>query len=239
MKQKWVCLMISLFCLCNVQAEMRIWSDKKGNTIEADYINIIGSKVALKTQEGKNIKVPISGLCDADRKYLAEIIPPKIKIEVDTDKDRDTVDSYSSSYGSYNYERKSETIKCTAVLKKTNQEPTNRKFKAHMYVIGKETSRPIKTVLSKVEHEFDFKQNKTTSFHSDPVTVEYTKSDYASEGGFRYDGYIVFVEDSELRIIAIESSNSGYEKNLHKLKKLKERDKMDDDFDKVNTRTVR
>lgn len=217
-------------------ADMRIWTSIKGDTIEAEYVNIIGTKVALKTQNGKTIKVPMAGLSDADHDYLKELIPPKIKIDVDVDKDRDTVSSYSSTYGSYNYERKAETIKCTAVLQKTNQEPTSRKFKAYIYVIGEETARSVKRVLSRVEHEFDFKNSKTTRFNSSPVTVEYTKSDYASEGGWRYEGYIVFVEDGQGRIVAIESSNSGYEKFIHKLKVLKEGEQMDDDFDKTSSR---
>ncbi|MDF7824967.1 SHD1 domain-containing protein [Pontiellaceae bacterium B12227] len=106
MMKKWVCLVVSVLCLCRVQAEMRIWSDKKGNTIEAEFMSMMGSKVVLKTPQGKTIKVPAAGLSDADKKYLSENIPPKIKIEVDVDKDRETLSSYSSEYGTYGYERK-------------------------------------------------------------------------------------------------------------------------------------
>lgn len=215
---------------------MRIWSDQKGNTIEAEYVNIFGTKVVLKTVDGRQLKVPMAGLSEADKEYLASAIPPKIKIGVNVDKDRDTISSYSSDYGTYNYERKSETIKCVASLEKVNQEPTNREFTASMFVFGKETKGSYLKLLSKTEHKFDFKYGKTTSFNSSPVTVEYTKSDYLSNNGYRYEGYLVVVEDSAGNVVACESTNSSYEEHLVKIKNAKENAMLDDDFDVISRR---
>jgi len=225
-----------LLCLSSGIAEMRIWSDKKGNTIEAEFVNIFANKVVLTTKDGRQLKVPMSGLSEADIKYLSAAIPPKIEITVDVDKDRDTVSSYSSDYGTYNYERKAETTKCMAELKKTNQEECSRSLVAHLYVIGEEIQRGSRKVLNYTKHEFDFKYSDFTSFGSNPITVEYTKSDYVSNNGYKYEGYLVVVEDSLGEVIVIEASQSAYEKHYQKIRQASENSVFDDDFDIVKRR---
>jgi hypothetical protein len=214
--------------------EMRIWTSIKGDTVEAEYISIMSGKVVLKRPDGKQLKVPASGLCVADRDYLASMIPPKIKIDVDVDKDRDTLTSYSSDYGSYNYERKAETTKCIVTLEKTNREECNRDFTAYLYVIGKDTTGDKRKVLSYVAHDFSFKNKPETEFRSVPTTTEYTKSDYATNRGYRFEGYLIYIEDENGTVVAIESSQSRYEKNLHKIKPARDNTEFDNDFDMLN-----
>ncbi|MEE9368343.1 MAG: SHD1 domain-containing protein [Pontiella sp.] len=214
------------------QAEMRIWTSVKGDTIEAEYIKLFAGKVILNTPEGKQLKVPISGLCNADKEWLANAVPPKIKISVDMDKDSDTLSSYSGY--SYDYQTKAETVKGTVKLDKTNQEPCNREFTARMYVIGKETTRDLREVISFAEHTFSFKTSKTTTFKTTPATVEYTKSSYSVNRGLKYEGYLVVVEDQKGGIVAFESSQSSYEKNVHKFKSVRKGTKFDRDFDITN-----
>lgn len=234
MKGIMIILLLGMSWALSLHAETRIWTSTKGDSIEAEYVKMFAGKVILKTAEGKQLKVPVSGLCSADKAWLANAIPPKIKITVDTDKDRDTLDSYSSEYGTYNYEKKAETTKCTAVLKQTNKEPSNREFIARMYVIGKQTNRDLREVISYAEHEFSFKSSKTTQFKTAPVTVEYTKSNYAQNRGARYEGFLVLVEDKEGNIVAVESSQTSYEKNAHKFKAAKKGTEFDNDFDIMN-----
>jgi hypothetical protein len=225
---------VGFFILASTNAEMRVWTSVKGDTVEAEYVNMFAGKVVLMKPDGSQLKVPIKGLCSADREYLASTIPPEIKIKVDVDKDRDTVSSYSSEYGSYNYERKAETTKCIVTLEKTNPEKCSRNFKAYLYVMGEEVSRSQRKVLSYAEHEFSFKNTDFTEFRSNPVTVEYTKSDYASNRGFKFEGYLVFVEDDKGMIVTLDASQSAYEKNLHKIKLAEQDTEFDDDFDMLN-----
>lgn len=217
-------------------AEMRIWSDKKGNTIEAEYIKIIGAKVVLKTAEGKQLKVPVSGLCDADKDYLASTIPPKIKIEVDVDKDRDTLSSYSSEYGTYGREQKAESICCSVQITKINQEACNQDFKAFIYVFGEDQRSKRTRVLDISNKEFTFKHAKTMGFKSKQVTVEFTKDSYYGNSGYRYSGYVAFVTDRNDKIVAIESTKTAYESNIQKIRKAKRNATLDRDFDVVSSR---
>lgn len=219
--------------------EMRIWSDKQGNEIEAEYVQRIGAKVVLKTADGRKVKVPMSGLSADDMAYMAALIPPKIVIDVDPDLDRDTVESYSSAYGTYGRDTKSEIVKCRVELKKTNQEPTSRRFVAHLYIIGRNLAGDTRKLFSYTKYEFDFKNGDSAQFSSDPVRSQYTKSNYSSNYGFRYEGYLVYVEDTAGELLKLESSSSKYEKYLHKLKEAKPEMELDSDFDLIQPRNRR
>ena len=85
MKRWIVCGLAAVLCICvTANAEMRIWTSKKGKTVEAEYIKMYGSQVVLKTAEGRTLHVPVFGLCDDDQDYLSHVaaVPPKIVASV-------------------------------------------------------------------------------------------------------------------------------------------------------------
>lgn len=82
-----VAVVCALFCV-SVQAEMRIWQDKKGNTIEAEFVTISAGKVVLRTSEGEQLKINPAGLSAADQAYLKRSIPPRIDISFSKKQDR-------------------------------------------------------------------------------------------------------------------------------------------------------
>lgn len=193
-------------------------------------MGIMGTKVVLKTPEGKTLKVPASGLSEADKKYLASNIPPKLKIEVDVDKDRETLASYSSTYGTYGYERKAETIKCTVTVSKTNRDACDKSFKAIIYVFGESIESKRIRVLDVSEQAVSFKNSKSTSFSSDPATVEFSDSSYRGKDGCRYAGYLVIVIDEQEQVVKFESSKTAYENHIAQIREAKENNSLDKDF---------
>lgn len=197
------------------QAEMRIWSDKKGNTIEAEFVSVIGSKVVLKTPEGKTLKVTMSGLSAADKKFLASSIPPTIKIDVDIDKDEEKM--HDSGYSV----SKKETVSCSIELKKTSKEPCNREFTAHVYIFAESLLDNSKKIIIHKEHKFNFKSKATSTFSSESASVQNYKGwSSISNGkyGAEYHGYLVVVEDDRGNIISVESNQTTYEKNIASIK---------------------
>ena len=66
MKALYLCMGLIL-TVSNVIAEMRTWTAaESGQTLVGELISESGKKVTLKSQSGKNIKVPIAGLSRAD-----------------------------------------------------------------------------------------------------------------------------------------------------------------------------
>lgn len=205
-----VVAVVLLICIPSGYSEMRIWTSKKGQMVEAEFVSIVGDKVVLKTSEGKLLRVPQRGLCNEDREYLAGFIPPKLEISVDLD-----VDRYKQGDGYY-LETKEENISVKVTIQKTNKEKCNRKFKAQLYLIAESITNSNKQLIGKEEHEFSFVSKDLTEFSGSGV-VKSTQS-YYSKSGYEYEGYIVSVEDGNGEIIAVESNQKSYIENLQNLK---------------------
>lgn len=208
-----VCVLLGLSFA--VSAEMRIWSDKKGNTVEAEFISILGDKVVLKSPKGKVLKVPMSGLSAADKKFLASSIPPTIKIEVDIDKDEKKM--HDSGYSV----SKKETVSCSVELKKTSKAACSREFTAYAFVFSENLSDSSKKIMLLKEHKFHFKGSATVTFSTGSASVENYKgwsSSSNGKSGDEYHGYLIFVEDERGNIITIQSNQTTYEKNIARIK---------------------
>lgn len=53
-------------------SELRTWSDRKGNRIEAEFIKLDGGNVLLKTKEGRAIPAKLENLCEADQAFVRD-----------------------------------------------------------------------------------------------------------------------------------------------------------------------
>ncbi len=230
MKKQWlVILIVWVIGGTTVHAEMRVWTDKKGNSIEAEFVKIFSGKVVLKTAEGKQIKVPQNGLSQKDLEYLKNVVPPKIDIEVNIKKEN----KQTSSDG-YGYSRRKEKIKGKVTLLKKNKAPSNRKFTAHLYVFAEDIRDDELWILDKAKHEFSFEHQKTVEFSGNQRSVSYSDSSYSNKYGDQYKGYLVFIEDDNGKIICIKGSPSNLEKNVGRIKKAKINDRFDDNLVPVN-----
>ncbi len=52
--------------------EPRVWTSRKGSTVEANCTKVKGPEVTLVTKDRKEIKLPVNDLSLADRQYLVE-----------------------------------------------------------------------------------------------------------------------------------------------------------------------
>ncbi len=57
-----------------VVAEMRIWTDEAGKTIEAEHVRTMDAKVMLKLVDGSEIKVSLDTLIEKDRRCFPKSI---------------------------------------------------------------------------------------------------------------------------------------------------------------------
>ncbi len=217
------------------RAEMRMWTDKKGNSIEAEFVKIFSGKVILKLANGKQVKVPQSGLSKKDLEYLASAIPPKIDFEVDIDNDERQTSSDGYGYSS----RRKQKIKGSVTLTKKNRDPSNRQFTAYLYVFAKELRDDEIWVLDTVKKAFSFESQKTVEFSGNQRSVNYTDYSDVDDYGDKYEGYFVFIEDEKGNIIYTKGSRSLYESKISQTKKSKNNDRFDDDMNPLNRRDNR
>ncbi len=222
--------------LCSITAwgEMRIWTSVKGDTVEAEYKAIVSGRVILHKPDGKELKVPLRGLCAADIKYLEAKIPPSIDIDVNVDKDKTNLESYSGYTTSY--EREEIKIKCEVTISKKSRDKSSMPLKACILVFSEDTRNKELKVISRTEKEFNFLYNDEITFNSDVAKFEATEySGYygGSEHGDEYEGYLVFVENGDGELIAVRGSSKSYEKNIERLKGFKKDTRFDDDYDVI------
>lgn len=227
-----VCLLSLLLIIQQVAdgEEMRTWTSKKGDTVEAMYIRMFaGGKVILETSDGKQLTVPVDGLCAKDQEYLASKVPPQLDIEVDIDTDSDT------SYSSYDYERKKEVVKGKVVVKKTNREPCNQTLTVGMYVFAKRQRGDDLWLISKAEKKISFADGVDQHFFKCPAAeTEYTNTSYSDQRGYRYEGYLVMVEDAAGNILAVESNRGEIESHCKAIRGAEVNTEFDGDFDRMS-----
>jgi hypothetical protein len=217
--------------LVSVQAEMRIWTSVKGDTIEAEFIKIFSGTVVLRRADtGKEIKVPQSGLCSADIKYIKSSIPPKIEIEVDVNNDKKETGSYSSDYSAYGYSKKRQKVKCEVTITKKSKDPSTMPLSAKIYVISKDMRLEEMEVSSFDQHEFSFEKQKEVVFHSEPLVFDYSKSSYDGNRGDSYEGYLVCILNENEQIIAAKGSRNFFEDNAAKFLSARKGTKFDKDL---------
>lgn len=229
-KEPILAILISLIASASsLRAEMRIWTDKKGNSVEAELVKAFSDKVVLRTPRGKQLQVPASGLCDEDQEYLKAAVPPEIKMEVSIVRDTSTLESDSD------YVNKLEKIGGNVTLTKLNSDPSNRKFTAILYIFAREIKGKgkgkILLVLDKAGHEFSFEKQNKIEFSVSQSTTEYTRySSSSRDKGQIYAGYLLCVEDVTGTLLFTKASDSVYVNMASQIRKADINSHLDSQF---------
>jgi len=223
-KMVWCAVFLSILWAGVSHAEMRIWTSKKGSTIEAEFVTMSGDKVTLKKLSGKVLKVPVSGLIEADREYLASTIPPKIKLSVDVDVDKSK--PYESEWSVYTRQ----VMKCYAEIEQKNREACSQKLTAVVYVFVKSVTTDDIAVVIHEKKKFSFKEKKTFSINARSPPVDQYDAEYANKRGWTYEGYLIYVIGENGKIIASDANRDNFQKHLNRISKAEKYSILDDNF---------
>ena len=200
-------------------AELRIWTGKNGQTIEAEYIRDASGKVWLKPAHGKNKVVPIEALCMEDQQYIQLKTLPKIEIHVDDDVDRGTVGS--------DIDNVKEEIRCTVKVTKTSKKPYPVEYEVHFFLMGFDIRDKQHILAEKISKKckLDSSNANTFSFAGDHHHFEY---DPDPAWGNRYEGYLVVVQTADGSVLATK----GRDKYMANYRRFLEAKKVPCRFDK-------
>ena len=67
-----VCLTILAVTL-TAKEPLRTWTSTDGRTLEARYLEMIGTKVQIENATGRKFTVPLNGFSSADQEYVKQI----------------------------------------------------------------------------------------------------------------------------------------------------------------------
>ena len=203
---------------------LRIWTTVSGKTAEAEYVATIGGKVTLKTAKGKQLKIPMNELSDADREFIELSNPPTFKIDF-TKKSSQRYLENSPFMIWDNPPPPPRVFDWTfgVKLKQMGTGVYNHELNVEMFAIGQQYLDNEKFVLL---------DRQTTSFT--PTRENKMSHQFRSENsvelknyelkemtrGYKIKGHLILVTDSLGKIIQHDASNEWFYEKREKLQKL-------------------
>jgi hypothetical protein len=206
-----VYILITVLFTSNAMAEYRCWSDKKGNSLEAEFICESAGKIVLRGRDSKEYKLSMDSLSVTDQRFLRTKLPPKINIEFSKTQDR-----HSKSYSYAIVE-----MQCEASLKKTSRMPYDGDLRATLFVIGENDYRNEYILVDRTDSDFNFRDNPSHAFQGSVFSMREYKSSSSNNQGTEYKGFVIVVIDKDENVIAMKSNRDQFSGNIDDLTKLK------------------
>jgi hypothetical protein len=225
--------LLSFFIFNNAFAELRLWTDENGKTIEAEHVHTYEDKVVLRLQDGEEISVSLDTLSNRDRKYAVLLAPPRVEITVSAKIDRSNT-GYDRGYGG-GVQVQYEIVTASVSLKKTSSSPYEAPMMSEIYLIGEIAQSDEYIILDKSSSRFRFTdENKNEhTYSSDTVNLQQRQADM--EFGKEYKGYLALVRDRTGEVLSIKSNKVEFEKNAEAVIGSKRDDRFDEDFNLVES----
>lgn len=224
--KKSVLIMVMVGLAVSSLAEFRTWTDRKGNTVEAELAGTEGKKIILRKQDGKTIALSPLLLSDDDKEYLhgkisADLFDPAVdaldlekpRLEIQFKKVSDT----ENEIGVYGF-RDVHMVGLVNIIRKSGK-PYSGYLKASVYMIGHNKGINGYVLLDTTSHDLDLEKNSEISLCGTKLIIREDKEYYTSNT--QYAGYVVVVTDEEGGIIALKSSNPKYEEIYKRFEKCK------------------
>ncbi|MDF7825817.1 SHD1 domain-containing protein [Pontiellaceae bacterium B12227] len=218
--------MLSTLLTSIAEAELRTWTDSRGNTIEAELLENMNGQVTLKKADGNETHISISNLSADDQKYVLVNSPPKIEISVSEMTDRKNQgfsfenENDSSADTDYQVQTTSSSYKVT--LKKSGTIPYREPINAELYVFGYIKQDDAFVLLNKTVKKFTFNEGDTKDkfvFTSDPVTTKNLQGNRSK--GTAYHGNMVVLVDHKGRVFNTKGSRARMQEFTALIRKMK------------------
>ena len=221
-------LLTALVALASLPAfaELRVWTDTKGKTIEAEHVRTLTDKVVLRKPDGTEIQVALDTLSDRDRKYAILQTPPRIDISVSVKNDRENRDGGRDQGSGFQVQQ--ETVVVEVKVRKSSSQPYEGPLRAELYVIGQPEQKEAYVILDKQVSRFSFAADTSHDFTSDAISIRQLEA--GQQKGVEYKGYLVVVRDKTREIIALKCSKLDYEKHAEAIMAADKGEALDAEF---------
>lgn len=232
----WLLITAALIISSSAFAEMRLWTDKDGKTIEAEFVRITGDKVVLKQVNEKELEVSLDTLSEQDRRFAILQAPPKIEIDVNTDVDRS-----NKGYGNYGagYQVQKETISADVKVRKTSSNPYEAPLISEVFLIGQLEQQEHYIILNRSRSQFTFTGDNKREYVYSSGEVSLKQLEAGSQMGVEYRGYLAVVKDRAGNIVEIKSNKPGFEKNADVIMESQRGDTFDKEFKPLRRKATR
>jgi hypothetical protein len=191
------------------QAELRVWTDQNGKTIEAEHVRTLTNTVVLRQVNGFEIRISLDTLSERDRQYAILQTPPRIEISVASDTDR----SNTGYGGRRSIQVQEETVSVEVKVRKSSSAPYEAPLRAEIYLIGSPENKEGFIILDKRIDQFSFSVDNGNQHVIQSRGIKLKQIESGRQIGVEYKGYLVAIVDKSNEILQLKCSKLDYEKN--------------------------
>ncbi|RKX39682.1 MAG: hypothetical protein DRP64_13940 [Verrucomicrobia bacterium] len=215
----------------SVENEPRTWTRMDGKTMEAELVTVIGQKAVLKSEDGRQRKIPLLQLSDEDREIIELARPPKFNMDF-SKKSSQTIGKMSP----FNTQPPPKVLDYvfSAKLKQTSAGRYNHELHVEFYAIGSEITGDHYVLLDRQESRFTPTRENERShvFSGKPVRLTSYELDGINRG-IKYESSLIVVTDSRGVVIDHRTSNDWLFENRGNLRRLSVGSYMDETCTRV------
>ncbi len=217
-------------CAC---ADVRTWTFTGGETLEGEYVVVLGNKIVLRDSRGKTRKIPLDRFSEADRLFIELENPPEFKID------------FTKQSKQYSYPQKEKTYSSSelpptvdyvfgAKLKQTSAGSYTHELHVEFFAIGEEIDGDNYILLDRQKSSFIPSDSKDRSCNFSGKKVRLYNYEYGRSGrrGQQCGGYLIVITDSRGKVIAHKTPYNWLFKHLEALREFP----VGRHFDKTCTR---
>lgn len=193
-----ICFALTAVFFCGaVSAEMRVWEDKSGKAVKAEFVRELFGSIELRRPDGSLHSIPLENLSAQDMTYLRTRIPPEIEVEVRTQK-REKERNKNATRSEY--EQFSDEINVITAKVEVRQKSSavfNGTLRAEVYFIGKEVATDHLRLSGKGTSQVKFTEENKRKHTFEASTDFRIYEEYNRDTrGADYAGYLVVVLDA-------------------------------------------
>ncbi len=205
------------------ESGMRPWRRVDGEALEAELITVMGDKAVLKNRNGKQVKIPISFLCDADRNFIDLSNPPVFELDFSNTSSQRPLPEQSPYINADQRPLRIFDYTFGAKIRQKTAREYNHELTVEFFAVGDEVDGCNHVLLDRQVSTFvpSETNGRAHRFSGQPVKVQTQSiSHTAPIRGTKYGGFLITVTDKRGKIIQYKASHDFLFENLENLKKV-------------------
>ena len=223
MKQTLLIAVAVMVGLSAFAGELRLWTLAGDQTIEAEFVSVIGDKVVLKKKRGKVVKVPRRSISREDLVYIDLCQPPALDFSFSKKTKLHVYPPLTEWFESNNTPPRSLYYTFSTEIRQTSANAYDHELTAEIFVMAVEVDGGKNILIDYRKEPFRLnEENKRTV--NIPGAEALMLTTYVSPGGYwrgeKFAGYMVVVNDSRGEIIAHTETRSEWFDNLENIRKV-------------------
>ncbi len=223
MKQPLLIFIAGLACMASFAGELRTWTLNDGKTMEAEFVSVIGDKVALKGKRGELIKIPKVKISEDDMVYIDLCQPPKLDFSFTRQTRQFTYAPLTEWFENDQPPPESLYNTFSTQIKQTSANPYDQELTAEVFVMAVEVDGDQNILIDYRKKTFNLNnENKRTVVI--PGAEDLMLTNYIAPSGIRrgekFAGYMVVVTDLRGEIIAYQTTREWWFEKLDNIRKL-------------------